>query len=213
MNFQKTFHFRVDFGHLAQGGCMIARSASPAMHAAAASQQPCTRELASPPRRCPPLAEVADGHASRARAQAGPRHTSWSPTCRHSSGCDSRQRNAVGRGPTPRASWGPTLAPGFGYLHLRHDGGMSHRVRMYPSPPRIGQNSRRAPTFGPVVDLLHPLATLSSPGSPSWIPAAAAIVPKGRGSLARKIDVHGCNQCKRRCPPLEMVPVSSPHIL
>ena len=45
--------------------------------------------------------------------------------------------------------------PGFGYLHLRHDLGMPHKVRIPQSPPRMARNSRRAPTFEASLELTH----------------------------------------------------------
>ena len=117
------------------------------MHAAAASQQP-ERELARP----------------RAAARPWPR----SPTVAHPAHAlrQSLAYPQVARVPTqqrlrltaekrawPRASTDAlplrVKAEGFGYLHLRHDRGMPRKVRIPQSPPRMAQNSRRAPTFDP----------------------------------------------------------------
>ena len=62
--------------------------------------------------------------------------------------------------------------PGFGYLHLRHDPGMPHKVRIPQSPPRMAQNSRRATTFDPGFELLVVLALVRRLGfcEAAWEP-------------------------------------------
>ena len=170
--------------------------ASPAMHAAAASQQP-ERELARPRAaarpwpRSPTVAHPA--HALR-QSLAHPLVTRVST--------QQRLRLTAEKRAWPRASTDAlplrVKAEGFGYLHLRHDRGMPRKVRIPQSPPRIGQNSRRATTFDPGVELLVVFALVRRLGfcrAPRRPLSGLAAAPKyeRRGGYRRRPAPHACH--------------------